>query len=66
MKKTIDSNYLTENNLWDTEWLEKKHPHRFNIGYTWMYDTNGKKVEAEVIHIGERTIVRKKKWRKKK
>lgn len=21
--------YLTQNNLWDTEWLEEKHPYRF-------------------------------------
>lgn len=64
--KKLEADYLTKHDLWDTIWLEEKHPGRFNVGYTWMYDTNGKKVEAEVIHIEERTIVRKKKWRKKK
>lgn len=59
--KQLGPKYLTDNDLWDTIWLEEKHPDRFNVGYTWMYDTNGKKVEAEVLHIGERTIVRKKK-----
>lgn len=59
--KQLDPKYLTDNDLWDTIWLEEKYPDRSNVGYTWIYDTNGKKVEAEVLHIGERTIVRKKK-----
>lgn len=59
--KQIEPKYLKDNDFWDTIWLEEKYPDRFNVGYTWIWDKNGKKVEAEVLHIGERTIVRKKK-----
>ena len=59
--KQLEPKYLTDNDLWDTIWLEEKYPDRFNVGYTWIWDKNGEKVEAEVLHIGERTIVRKKK-----
>ena len=32
--KLLTAEYLTENNLWDSEWLQKKYTHRFNTQNT--------------------------------
>lgn len=32
--KQLTADYLTKNNLWDSEWLQEKYPHKFNTQIT--------------------------------
>tara|TARA_R110001632_G_scaffold178091_1_gene297822 strand:+ start:87 stop:251 length:165 start_codon:yes stop_codon:yes gene_type:complete len=40
--------YLTENNLWDTEWLKEKYPDNFDVGFTWIWQGD-EKIRVKVI-----------------
>lgn len=46
MMKTFNPDYLKKNNLWDSDWLKKKYPERFDVGdykqKDIIYDENGK------------------------
>lgn len=41
--KQLDPKYLTDNDLWDTEWLEEKYPERFEKRNNKYYKGNDNK-----------------------